>query len=109
MKKTVTLLLALISNIALAAPPQCDVWEYARLKDSTKTDLVSHACESKKAADANNQEKYALLGNMTAPGYMVDQVSKAEAVCRDQVKVTKSVYEKKFGKALPEGGCDSQK
>lgn len=99
MKAIIATVLALASTAALAAQP-CDAWEYARLKDSTAEDLTAHACASHKAAKANGDAKYILIGDVGGDMRRVDEVRKAEAVCKDQVKVTQSVFQQKFGKAL---------
>jgi hypothetical protein len=108
MKKIIAIVLALASHVALAGQ-HCDVWEYARLKDSTKEDLTAHACASSKAAKDNRDEKYTLIGNLAANSLaLADHVVQAEAVCRDQVKVTQSVFQQKFGKALSVDECQAK-
>jgi hypothetical protein len=104
---TLILALSLISHVALAGAP-CDVWEYARLKDSTAEDLTAHACASHKAAKANGDAKYILIGDVGGDMRRVDEVRKAEAICKDQVKVTQSVFQQKFGKALRTEDCEAQ-
>lgn len=104
MKKIIAITLILASHVALAGTP-CDVWEYARLKDSSAGDLAAHACVSYKAADKNNAEKYALLGDVGGDMRRVEEVKKLEAVCRDQAKVTQSVFQQKFKKELRLEDC----
>lgn len=104
MKISITATLALICNFAVAAIP-CDVGEYARVMDSTAGELVAHAYASSKAATANHDLKFALPGDMGANLRSSEEVGKAETVCRDQVKVTKSVFLQKFGKAMRDEDC----
>jgi hypothetical protein len=108
MKKTIAIILALTSHAAMAGQ-QCVAWEYARLKDSTKEDLIAHACASNKAAKENQDDKYTAIGNM-APNSLAlaDRAAQAEAVCRDQVKVTQSVFQQKFGQALRVEECQAK-
>lgn len=104
MKKIIALVLTLASHVALAGTP-CDVWEYARLKDSSADDLAAHACVSYKAAAANRHEKYTLLGDVGGDMRRVEEVKKVEAVCKDQVKATQSVFQQKFKKELRLEDC----
>jgi hypothetical protein len=105
-KKSIAGFLALALNLAHAASP-CDVWEYARLKDSTAKDLAAHACASNKVAEASRDEKYTLIGDVGGDMRRVDAVAKEEAVCRDQVKVTQSVFQQRFKKERRIEDCDA--
>lgn len=104
MKKIIAIALTLASHVALANQP-CDVWEYARLKDSSADELAAHACASKKAAKANMEAKFILIGDVGGDMRRVDEARKAEAICRDQVKVTQSVFQQKFKKELRAEDC----
>ncbi len=108
MKKTAAIILALVSNFALATGQQCVAWDYARLKDSTAEDLIAHACEAKKSARINQDEKFELLSHVGAQLDRVDQLGAAEALCKDQEKVTKSVFQQKFGKSMPDCAAQAQ-
>lgn len=109
MKKAVLTSLSLVSSLALAATP-CDVWEYARLKDSTEKELVEHTCVSQKNKMENISEEFALIGSMAPNGLRdAERVRLLNAVCVDQVKAAMSVHLKKFGKPIIMDKCRAAK
>jgi hypothetical protein len=69
-------------------------------------ELTEHACASSQVAGANQDEKWKILRNVDGNSLKeAERVGQAEAVCRDQVKVTKFVFLQKFGKALSNEDC----